>query len=561
MKSILLKSILYFSLFFLVFSKAFSGGISSELINTTFMTVDERAEILSLPEYDENTARYYLEHHYDSPKNLFRIHYNLTGEHAVDPTDNNNNGIPDYVDSIAFYADYCYQIEIVELGFRKPLSDDTLNGNDNYDIFLFDLGNPAQGHNYEYGHTKPDADYVDNTGPRPRYSSMIVMDNDYSPTDSAWVEIDPGEYVKYPSWRFETGATMAKAIIAHEYCHAIQMTYGYSVPLLLYELTSTWMEWHIFPEVTDYHQHVNGLMRNPDLYPFGKGLSDAGYKWMIFGEYLDKEQGYEVIRRMWEIFAEDINIYKALDMALQEVGSDLVSEWCTFIPWTYYTGYRTELGYLDDADEFIEMVPKQTRIFSKPSTTIIGSLERFEVNLLRFIFPTEEENSVDDTLDVLISSTDLPATINGQPGVRDFSITCIDEYQEGFTQFSENGYYFKVEGELDYLCYHHYASGGYTLVDCDYVFPNPFKYKIHAEIDFPAPPASKVREEVTLTIYTASMKEIYHGTKTVSGRQTTEYNCKVVNWNDIPSDISSGIYIYRIEQEGYEKIGKFAVIR
>jgi hypothetical protein len=535
----------------------YSGMGELPLTNTTFLNDEERAQILTIPEPDERTARYYLDYQYDSPKNRFRVHYNLTGEHAVDPTDNDQNGIPDYVDSIAYYADYIYEVQVLQMGFIKPMSDDTLNGNDNYDIFLFDLGNPDQGNRYEYGHTKADADYGDYSGPWPRFSSILVMDNDYSPKDSAWVEVAPGDWRRYATWQYETGPTMAKTIIAHEYNHAIQMTYGYAVPRLLYEMTSTWMEWHIFPDVTDYHQHVNGLMKDTDKYPFGVGTDYAGYKWMIFGEYLDREIGYEVLVRMWEIFAEGNNIYLALDMALQEQSTSLVGEWCQFLSWTYFTGDKAKPGYLYDADVFREMIPYQTKVFSSPSAMSVGSLERFEVRLHRFIFPSEDENVVADTLDILLSSKDLAATINNQPGVRDYTITVANSYQEGFLKFGDNEYYFRIDGELDYICSWYFNSGGYTIENCDFVFPNPLKRNIQEEISFPSPPSCRVGEEVTLTIYDANLKPMYSQKKAVSARE----KCKVVTWEDIPEKVGSGVYIYRVSNESDEKVGKFAVIK
>ena len=36
----------------------------------------------------------------------FRVHYDTTGFHAVDMTDEDGNGIPDYVDSTLVYLEY-----------------------------------------------------------------------------------------------------------------------------------------------------------------------------------------------------------------------------------------------------------------------------------------------------------------------------------------------------------------------------------------------------------------------------------------------------------------------
>ena len=58
---------------------------------------------------------------YISPSGYFRLTYYTSGGDAVPPADNNPaNGIPDFVETIATYCDYSYQVECFDLQFEIP---------------------------------------------------------------------------------------------------------------------------------------------------------------------------------------------------------------------------------------------------------------------------------------------------------------------------------------------------------------------------------------------------------------------------------------------------------
>jgi hypothetical protein len=58
-----------------------------------------------------------------SPQGRFRIHYDTTGLDAVDRTDKDGNGIPDYIDSVCAVFDYVYQRQVIEMGYNRPPTD------------------------------------------------------------------------------------------------------------------------------------------------------------------------------------------------------------------------------------------------------------------------------------------------------------------------------------------------------------------------------------------------------------------------------------------------------
>jgi len=45
-----------------------------------------------------------------SKNNLFKIHYDTVGYNAPSLVDINKNGVPDYIDSVAFYFETAYQV-------------------------------------------------------------------------------------------------------------------------------------------------------------------------------------------------------------------------------------------------------------------------------------------------------------------------------------------------------------------------------------------------------------------------------------------------------------------
>ena len=70
------------------------------LIATLFSSSGHRC-----PEIVDRDERPDLETYYQSPKGHFFIHYDTSGDNAPNPSDSNNNGIPDFVEEAALAAD------------------------------------------------------------------------------------------------------------------------------------------------------------------------------------------------------------------------------------------------------------------------------------------------------------------------------------------------------------------------------------------------------------------------------------------------------------------------
>lgn len=97
----------------------------------------------------------------------FRVHYDTEGRDAVDPDDDDANGIPDYIDLVATVLDSTWLLEVEQLGYKPPPSDNGLGGGDEYDIYIVELSGTY------YGFTHPDATAATT-------SSYIRIDNNFT---------------------------------------------------------------------------------------------------------------------------------------------------------------------------------------------------------------------------------------------------------------------------------------------------------------------------------------------------------------------------------------------
>ena len=191
-----------------------------------------------------------------SPSGNFYIHYNLEGPDSPSQLDEDSNGIPDYVDEVGIASDFVENILVNTLNFLPIIHDD----DQKYDIYIQDMGQGYYGVNYL------DIDSLgNNTG-----STYIFIDNEY----------EENEY-------YTTGIEAMKITVAHEYFHAIQGSYRTqfnSETLYLYEMSSTWIEDVIYPDIDDYIDSgwLFSFYNNPE-----QNISETdGYSIALYAHYL-----------------------------------------------------------------------------------------------------------------------------------------------------------------------------------------------------------------------------------------------------------------------------------
>jgi len=267
---------------------------------------------------------------YDSPGGFFKIHYDTVPPEKVPPEDLDGNNIPDYVERTSAYLDSAYNA-YTAMGFLPPPTDSVSGGDERYDVYLISLN--------AYGVTIPDG-----------------------PGDSAWNDYKSYIWIHYSflvDWLGENddpqGDTIGaqKVTAAHEFHHAVQFAYVYNAGEYqwLMEMTSTWMEEVLFPEVNDNHNYLFSFLSKPhlrlhdNLDPYHKY---GGFVWMGF---LHQKFDPSITRRIWEAARYNTSL-DAVDSGLAYYGTDLKTVFPEFTLWNYYTGDRAVAGsyYAEAAD-------------------------------------------------------------------------------------------------------------------------------------------------------------------------------------------------------------------
>jgi hypothetical protein len=250
-----------------------------------------------------------------STSGRFRIHYDTSGSNAVPAGDADQNGIPDFVDGVAEAYDMSYQLEIADLGYQAP-PDDAGEDGPEFDIYISDLGGGF------YGWTNAEVKISGTNA----WTSFIEMDNDFD------------------NRHFTPGLDGARVTAAHEFFHMIHFGYrsfNTSDEPFYYELCATWMEEIVYDDINDYYQYLPMFYRNRNV-PFD-AFETSNYGESVWNIFLMKNLQGEpgaanLIRRTWEIMAENTAAMDAIDQALRELNTDYNQQFAEFAVWNYFTG-------------------------------------------------------------------------------------------------------------------------------------------------------------------------------------------------------------------------------
>lgn len=348
------------------------SAVAEFVINKGRLDRDLRASL----GIDELVPRAQLPEAYDSPSGHFKIHYARTGDDAVyrASEDSDHDGVPNYVEAVAIIADSVWHNIIEVMGYPVPPSDSfyteeglapdathpPAGGDGKFDIYLLDLGSAY------YGLSYIDSINVDGPGGR-RATSFMELDHDYQSLEG------------YQSRPLDA----IRVTMAHEFFHAVQFGIDYSeaeptdlpefVRRYWMELSSTWMEEHLYDNINDYYGYLPFYFRDPtrslqkfdnfvDLHPYASG---------IFGVFLDEKFGPEVIRETWlrcGEYGRGPHFLQALDVSIDSLtdgGWDIASAFAEFALWNYYTGGRASLapsGHGYEEAELYPMIPDSAMI-------------------------------------------------------------------------------------------------------------------------------------------------------------------------------------------------------
>jgi hypothetical protein len=472
-------------------------------------------------------------------RNGFRVHFDTVGLDAASLLDTSGTRIGGtaraYVDSVFSMLAHVVAVEIDFLHYLPPVSDGTLGGGPEYDIYIEDLGNM-------YGETVPD-EAVEEGG---RSSSCITIDNDFS-------------FVRPVANR---GMGGLRVTLAHEFHHALQIgNYAYWIQdSYFYEITSTWMEEVVYPDVNDYYNYLKaswGQFRNPDR-PFNYNDSYIPYSRGIWGQFIEKRYGANVMREAWE----NISLARphiAMDQALRAHGTDFAEAFAEWSLWNYFTGSRARPAtyYIDGAD-YPEMI--QSAIdFTGSTYDQPGSL-RSTASSYWLV-----QRGL-DTMTVIVSNADfsgLSAATNVLvPYTLRLRSTRVDEsYRK-----TPIGIYSKLDAADQSKWSSWYAVGDSANPGVDpstfsskRPFPLPFRPAVNARVYIPIDDPDK--QSGSLYIFSASndlVRSVSDFTSSLHlGRQMFSWDGRMDDGNLA----STGVYIFVIELPSGKLTGKIAMVR
>jgi len=250
---------------------------------------------------------------------IFQFHYTMSGLDAVDPTDLDGDGIPDYINRMAEIFQTVINTIINTYGFTPPPGDGRYSdngGNELYDIYVMSLNMGFYGYvQAEYPANNDGNNENSEVTEENAFTSYMVLRNNYE-----------GFYdvlnIYGPISEFEA----VQVSVAHEFFHSIQLGYDGWEAVWLLEATATWMEDEIFDEVNDNYQYLFPWFQDPKV-SLDRDSEPHFYGSWIFFRYLSEHKGgYTTIRKIFEkginhnSYSDDFSI-QTIDETLLDIGT------------------------------------------------------------------------------------------------------------------------------------------------------------------------------------------------------------------------------------------------
>ncbi len=321
----------------------------------------------------------------------FRIHYDTTGSKTPALLNSSGQRVEGtyelYIDSVVTFFDYCWTYEVDSLGYTSPPQDGMVGGGPEYDVYV---GERAVN---DFGQT--DLDILIHSSPE-RYLTSIQIDNDYL--------------------GFRTpGMNGLKVTAAHEFHHAMQLgSYGIwneggtYRETYFYELTSSWMEDVVYTDVNDYYNDV--AIYFTDLRDQNGSLSfnyfsqpdQAGYERCIWGHFLAKKFGCDMMRNIWERIASEL-VMPSIDDVLKLRGTNFAAEFSDFSYWNYFTADRADtIHYYPEGNHYLRFVPNATTTYLGTTASILSKAHVLSTSFYEF-------DLTNTTLTAIVTNIDTAA--------------------------------------------------------------------------------------------------------------------------------------------------------
>lgn len=476
----------------------------------------------------------------DSPTGRFRVHYATTGADAVPTEDETLNGVPDFVEECIEALELAWRVEVDTLGYLPPPSDRGAGGSDAVDVYLRDLAKAGPGGSSYYGLTSLDQKLQ--STPNETYSTWIDVDNDFAESDR-----DASGNVSFATY----GIDALRVTCAHEFHHTIQSgRYGVAeMNRSLYELTSTWMEIRVWPNIRDWAAYTSLLLRSPESWPLDAGSANTGYVWGWFGNALTAAHP-DILRSMWEFIATDMRTTTALVEACKKHGTTLTDIFCSSLQWLYRTGSRGAGNPLLPGAELLpEIRFLSDRPVESPSTTERGQLRVFEVRGFRFSVPSASSRPPVSVGIIVTNADEAYYAAEGRGDDWSYRVTLTS--QPNGTDLRIDGTQWGVRIQSAYCSF---VEGAQT-VSLTGPYPQPLSLQRGRRIFIPFTDVA-LGTRVTLTLLTLSGVALRGTSSTV-----VLDDDRIVAAFDIEGDLAPGTYLVRAETERTSSLCKVLIQR
>ena len=476
-----------------------------------------------------------------TPSGHFRVHYDTEGSDAVDPTDDDANGIPDYIDLAATVLDSTWELEVEQLGYNPPPSDNGLGGGEEYDVYFVELGGEV------YGWAYPGSSNAVT-------HSHLEIDNNFT---------DRG-------YRQTRGLDALRVTIAHEFHHAIQFGYYAGADGCWWqESTATWMEEVAYPHIDDYLQYLIHFLSIPHRALNSNANDSHIYGTAIFSHFLDQHYSRDINRLIWEELAErqsaNLDHFDRVIRRVEPGGLGVTIG--KFAVWNYFTGRRHRRGFYAEGDKYPLVPTHDLAVAAKAVVRDSSRLDATGSNYLR-LAPQLRPGGVTLAFEaslgawrrhlLLIAPDSIAVRPVAEPTVR---VVDWDQYEEIVLVISsaeDHGvaYSYQVSVEFDPDLTDAQAALA-TLFEPSY--PNPFHLgqhrQTHLVFDLAAPST-----QTRLSIFSTNGDLVWW--KDLGPRAARENH--IVPWdgrNATGKFVASGIYHLLLEADGQTALHRLAVVR
>jgi hypothetical protein len=455
-----------------------------------------------------------------TPSGFFRLHWDESGIHAVSVEDLNMNGIPDYIDAAAVIFDSVRVIEVEELGYQAPPG---LDGQPAIPYHIYFSLIPY------YGITR---------------RSFVDIPSLPGTNNTSFIEVHPN-YNGFPT----PGLNGLRVTAAHEFHHAIQFGYNYRYEdVYFFEMTSTWLEEFIYPDINDYIFYLDDLFDNVSNTRFNLFSGFYPYANSLYLQMITSIHGPQIVTDFWNQIIQEPSV-EALATVLEENNSSWFESLAEYGLWLYYTGNRSiQDQFFIDAPIF-----PQVRAYASDKIEFNNVFQDDIVTGLMSNRFLEIYGVGGKILNIGLAST---ATADG--GFRSLTphtysiLRPINQQITSEPVDSDTLTLIITNSEFEQLSYSlSITMGGDVDITSMFPFPNPAILTQSEQIRF-----QNIPPDADLYIFSSSGKRV-----AVVENQGGSYIRPWYLKNDDGEKVSTGIYVYLVQGNGLFKTGKFSVIR